>query len=51
VVPLHTPALQTSVCVQATPSLQGLLAALFMTVQPPLPAHTDDAWHWLGVHV
>jgi hypothetical protein len=39
------PAMQTSVCVQACPSLQGLLAALFVIVQAPLPLHTDDAWH------
>jgi hypothetical protein len=50
-VPRQTPALQTSVCVQATPSLHGLLAPLFVTVQAPLPAQTDDAWHWLGVQV
>jgi hypothetical protein len=45
------PALHTSVCVQATPSLHGLLAGLFVTVQAPLPAQTDDDWHWLAVHV
>jgi hypothetical protein len=50
-VPPQTPALQTSVCEQATPSLQPVLLALFMTVQPPEPLQTDDAWHWLAVHV
>jgi len=45
------PAVQTSVCVQFCPSLQGLVLALIMTVQPPEPLHTDDDWHWSAVHV
>jgi len=51
VVPLQMPALHTSVCVQFCPSLQGLFAGLFVIVQAPLPAQTDDAWHWLAVQV
>jgi hypothetical protein len=50
-VPPQTPPVQTSVCVQATPSLQPVSFGLFVTVHPPEPLQVDDAWHWLAVHV
>jgi hypothetical protein len=50
--PAHTPAWQTSVCVQAFPSLHAVPSAAFGFEQVPLPgSHTPAVWHWsLAVH-
>jgi hypothetical protein len=40
--------LQTSVRVQATPSLQGVPAVALTTVHPPLPSHVTLVWHCVG---
>ncbi len=51
--PAHAPPVQTSVCVQASPSLQPVpsLAAGFEHA-PDVGSHAPAAWHWSeGVHV
>src|SRR4029077_4295791 len=51
--PVHAPAWQLSVCVQAFPSLQGLpFAATGFEHVPLLGLHVPRVWHWsLAVHV
>jgi hypothetical protein len=51
VVPLQMPAVQTSVWVQAMPSLQPVPLGLLPTMQPPLPSQVDEEWHWPAVQL
>ncbi len=49
--PAQEPLLQTSLYVQALPSLQPVLSGLFATVQPPFPSQMDEDWHMVGVQL
>src|SRR6266850_2572710 len=50
--PVHTPAWQVSLCVQALPSLQAVASLVAGLEQIPLAGwHVPAAWHWsLAVH-
>jgi hypothetical protein len=48
-VPAQMPAVQTSLKVHASPSLQPVPLGLLVGVQPPEPLQVDTDWHWFGV--